>query len=127
MLVPPVLRRCAADRAPRTAPREGTRLRAGAPARGPERPPGGPLRRGGRSARPRRTRGTVSGGRARQRLFLTRSPRRSRRNPATCSGGQDLPWVPPRCDRLATPVTGYVAGAGGWVSAAMHAVSRRRI
>src|SRR6202034_4100697 len=74
-----------------TAPREGTRLRAGGPARGRERPPGGPLRRGGRSVRPRRTWGTVSGGRARQHLFLTRSPQRSRKNPATCSGGQNRP------------------------------------
>jgi hypothetical protein len=45
MLVPPVPQRCVADRARRTAPREGTRLRAGVPARGREQPPGGPLRR----------------------------------------------------------------------------------
>ena len=56
MLVPPVPRRCVADRARRTAQREGTRLRAGVPARGRERPPGGPLRRGGRCRLGRRDR-----------------------------------------------------------------------
>jgi hypothetical protein len=48
-------------------------LHARGPVSGRKRPPGGPLRRGGRSVRPRRTRGTVSGGRARQQPFLTRS------------------------------------------------------
>jgi hypothetical protein len=44
MLVPPLPQRYVADRARRRAPREGTRLRAVVPARGRERPPGGPLR-----------------------------------------------------------------------------------
>jgi hypothetical protein len=106
MLVPPVPQRNVADRARRRAPREGTRLRAGVPARGRGRPPGGPLRRGGRSVRPRRTWDAVSGGRARQQLFLTRSPQRSRKNPTTCFGGQDRPCGSSRCDWLGTPVAG---------------------
>ena len=60
----------------------------------PERPPGGPLRRGGRSVRPRRTWGAVSDGRARGRLLLTRSPQRA-------TPGSSAPYVRPMTPRVA--------------------------
>ncbi len=57
MLAPPVVPRHGALRARRRVPRAGTHLRAEVPAHGRVRLPGGPLRRGGRSVRPRHSPG----------------------------------------------------------------------
>ena len=82
----------------------GTRLRAGVPARGRDRPPGAAASTRWSISPATSYLGHVLCGRFVQHLFLTRSPQRSGNNLQRASAVRIGHAVPPRCDRLATPV-----------------------